>query len=36
MKTWKKPVVTPVEAGLEVTRYLPSALDAAAGRSCSK
>lgn len=27
MKTWNKPVVTTVDAGLEVTRYLPSALD---------
>jgi coenzyme PQQ precursor peptide PqqA len=34
MKTWTKPVVTTVDAGLEVTRYLPSALDVAAGRSC--
>jgi coenzyme PQQ precursor peptide PqqA len=36
MKTWTKPVVTTVDAGLEVTRYLPSALDTAAGRTCEK
>lgn len=36
MKTWKKPVVTHVDAGFEVTRYLPSALDVAAGRACKK
>jgi hypothetical protein len=36
MKTWTKPVATPVESGLEVTRYLPSALDVAAGRACKK
>lgn len=36
MKTWTKPVVQTTDAGLEVTRYLPSALDVAAGRACKK
>ncbi len=36
MKTWTKPVAAAVEAGFEVTRYLPSALDVAAGRACKK
>lgn len=34
MKIWSKPVAKPLEAGLEVTRYLPSALDVAAGKAC--
>jgi coenzyme PQQ precursor peptide PqqA len=36
MKTWTKPVVAAVEAGFEVTRYLPSTLDVAAKRTCTK
>ncbi|MBJ7534363.1 pyrroloquinoline quinone precursor peptide PqqA [Rhodomicrobium vannielii ATCC 17100] len=36
MKVWSKPVVTAVEAGFEVTRYLPSTLDVAAKRACPK
>jgi coenzyme PQQ precursor peptide PqqA len=36
MKTWSKPSVAVVEAGFEVTRYLPSTLDMAAKRSCKK
>ena len=36
MKTWSKPVVATVDAGFEVTRYLPSTLDVAAKRSCTK
>jgi coenzyme PQQ precursor peptide PqqA len=35
-KTWSKPSVGAVDTGLEVTRYLPSTLDVAAKRSCSK
>jgi coenzyme PQQ precursor peptide PqqA len=34
MKTWTKPSAEGVEAGFEVTRYLPSTLDAAAKRTC--
>jgi coenzyme PQQ precursor peptide PqqA len=36
MKTWTKPAAATVDAGFEVTRYLPSALDLAAKRSCKK
>jgi coenzyme PQQ precursor peptide PqqA len=36
MKTWTKPAAATVEAGFEVTRYLPSTLDLAAKRSCKK
>jgi coenzyme PQQ precursor peptide PqqA len=36
MKTWSKPAVATVDAGFEVTRYLPSALDVAALRVCKK
>lgn len=36
MKTWTKPSVTAVDAGFEVTRYLPSTLDVTAGRACKK
>jgi coenzyme PQQ precursor peptide PqqA len=36
MKTWTKPVVATVDAGFEVTRYLPSQLDVAAHRACKK
>ena len=36
MKTWSKPGATAVEAGFEVTRYLPSQLDLAARRTCKK
>ena len=34
MKVWTKPTVANVDAGFEVTRYLPSTLDVAARRSC--
>ncbi len=34
MKTWTKPAAATVDAGFEVTRYLPSTLDLAAKRSC--
>jgi coenzyme PQQ precursor peptide PqqA len=34
MKAWTKPAVAGVDAGFEVTRYLPSTLDVAAGRAC--
>jgi coenzyme PQQ precursor peptide PqqA len=34
MKTWTKPAADTVDAGFEVTRYLPSTLDVAAKRSC--
>ena len=34
MKVWTKPVASTVDAGFEVTRYLPSALDVAANRAC--
>ncbi|MFT4078281.1 pyrroloquinoline quinone precursor peptide PqqA [Rhodomicrobium lacus] len=34
MKVWSKPVAAAVEAGFEVTRYLPSTLDVAAKRAC--
>jgi coenzyme PQQ precursor peptide PqqA len=36
MKIWTKPAVGSVEAGFEVTRYLPSTLDVAAKRTCKK
>jgi coenzyme PQQ precursor peptide PqqA len=36
MKTWTKPAVSTIDAGFEVTRYLPSTLDLAAKRSCKK
>jgi coenzyme PQQ precursor peptide PqqA len=34
MKTWTKPAASTVDAGFEVTRYLPSTLDVAAKRAC--
>jgi hypothetical protein len=34
MKVWTKPVASTVDAGFEVTRYLPSTLDVAAKRAC--
>jgi coenzyme PQQ precursor peptide PqqA len=36
MKIWTKPAVCCVDAGFEVTRYLPSTLDIAAKRTCKK
>ena len=36
MKTWAKPAAGSVDAGFEVTRYLPSTLDTAAKRACKK
>ncbi len=36
MKTWTKPATASVDAGFEVTRYLPSTLDVAAKRTCKK
>ncbi len=36
MKIWTKPVASAVDAGFEVTRYLPSTLDLAAKRNCKK
>jgi len=36
MKIWTKPAVGSVDAGFEVTRYLPSTLDVAAKRTCKK
>lgn len=33
-KAWSKPVVSTSESSLEVTRYLPSEFDKAAGRTC--
>jgi hypothetical protein len=36
MKTWTKPLASSVDAGFEVTRYLPSELDFAASRACKK
>jgi hypothetical protein len=36
MKIWSKPGASAVEAGFEVTRYLPSQLDLAARRTCKK
>ena len=33
MKIWTKPAVGSVDAGFEVTRYLPSTLDVAAKRT---
>lgn len=34
MKVWTKPEAQTVDAGFEVTRYLPSTLDVAARRVC--
>jgi hypothetical protein len=34
MKVWTKLVASTVDAGFEVTRYLPSTLDVAANRAC--
>jgi coenzyme PQQ precursor peptide PqqA len=34
MKTWSKPTATTIDAGFEVTRYLPSTLNIAAKRTC--
>jgi hypothetical protein len=34
MKIWAKPAASAVDAGFEVTRYLPSMLDVAAKRTC--
>ncbi len=34
MKVWTKPAASTVDAGFEVTRYLPSTLNAVAGRAC--
>lgn len=36
MKIWAKPGASTVDAGFEVTRYLPSELDLAAGQACKK
>ena len=36
MKVWSKPGASAVEAGFEVTRYLPSQLDLVARRTCKK
>lgn len=36
MKVWTKPAAATVDAGFEVTRYLPSQLDVKAGRACGK
>jgi coenzyme PQQ precursor peptide PqqA len=36
MKSWAKPIATSVDAGFEVTRYLPSTLDVAARRTCTE
>jgi coenzyme PQQ precursor peptide PqqA len=36
MKTWTKPLAATVDAGFEVTRYLPSELDISARRGCMK
>jgi hypothetical protein len=36
MKIWTKPLASSVDAGFEVTRYLPSQLDIAARRACQK
>ncbi len=36
MKTWSKPAAATVDAGFEVTRYLPSTLDVTAKRACKK
>ncbi len=36
MRIWTKPAVSTVDAGFEVTRYLPSTLDVAARRTCKK
>jgi len=32
MKTWKKPVMTSVEAGFEISRYLPAEIGACKGK----
>lgn len=36
MKKWTKPAAATVDAGFEVTRYLPSELDVKARRNCSR
>ncbi len=36
MKEWKKPAAATVDAGFEVTRYLPSELDVQARRTCKR
>jgi coenzyme PQQ precursor peptide PqqA len=36
VKTWTKPAASTIDAGFEVTRYLPSTLDVAAKRRCTK
>jgi coenzyme PQQ precursor peptide PqqA len=36
MKTWTKPFAATIDAGFEVTRYLPSELDVSARRGCTK
>ena len=36
MKVWTKPAAATVDAGFEVTRYLPSELDFKARRSCGR
>jgi coenzyme PQQ precursor peptide PqqA len=36
MKAWAKPASVSVDAGFEVTRYLPSTLDIVAQRACKK
>jgi coenzyme PQQ precursor peptide PqqA len=36
MKVWKKPAAATVDAGFEVTRYLPSELDVKARRFCAR
>jgi coenzyme PQQ precursor peptide PqqA len=36
MKTWTKPVVAAVDAGFEVTRYLPSTFDITTNRAYKK
>jgi coenzyme PQQ precursor peptide PqqA len=36
MKAWKKPAASAIDAGFEVTRYLPAELDIAARRTCKK
>ncbi|MGO9546766.1 MAG: pyrroloquinoline quinone precursor peptide PqqA [Rhodomicrobium sp.] len=36
MKKWTKPVASTVDAGFEVTRYLPAELDLVARRACKQ
>jgi coenzyme PQQ precursor peptide PqqA len=36
MKVWTKPAATTVDAGFEVTRYLPSELDVNARCGCAR